>query len=84
MVLVAGDTTGAEGDNQLVSLVADNMDTTVASIPNSVRNRIQNGITSKGIPLTLTNYATVRQFLQALGQWFDPNFKVENFWIMGD
>jgi len=84
MVLVAGDTSGAEGDNSLVSLVADNMGTTISSLPTATRNRIQNGLTSKGIPLTLSNYATVRDFLQALGKWFDPNFTVENFWVFGD
>lgn len=83
LVLLAGDTTGAEADTSLVSLVADSMDTPVSSLTNATRNRIQNGLTSKGIPLTLGNYATVRDFLQALGAWFDPNFRVENFWVAG-
>jgi len=83
MVLITGDTTGADGDNTLVSLVADNMDTTISSLSNAVRNRIQNGLSSKNIPLTLTDYATVRDFLNALGKWFDPNFTIENFWVFG-
>lgn len=81
LVLVAGDTSGATADNQLVSLVGENFETTIASLPNNTKNRIQNGLSSKNIPLTLTNYVLVRDFLTALGRWFDPNFSLERFWV---
>ena len=81
MVLVAGDTSNINGKNNVVSLVADNMDTTIASLSNAVRNRVNNGLTSKSIPLNVSNYTLVRDFLTALGQWFDPNYTNEAFWV---
>lgn len=90
MVLAAGDTTSAEGDSQLVSLIAENFDTPTASVPTNIRNRINSGLTSKGIqltigdppvPATFTSFPLVRDFLTALGRWFDPNFVLENFWV---
>lgn len=83
LVLVTGDTTAEKADGQLVTLVADNLDVTVASLPNNVRNRIQNGLTNKGIPLTLTDYTLVRDFLTALGEYFSPGFNLANFFVSG-
>jgi hypothetical protein len=97
LVLASGDTSAAEGDSALVSLVADNFDTTIASLSNNVKNRISNGLSSKGVvltetvynppfepttrTLTLNDFVTVRDFLQKLGEFFDPNFVLESFWV---
>lgn len=81
LVLLAGDTTSAKNDTSLVTLVADNFDTPIASLPTNVRNRINNGLTSKSIALNINDYVLVRDFLTALGLLFDPNFVLENFWI---
>ncbi len=81
LVLVTGDTSANEADSQLVTLIADNLTTAPSSLPGNVRNRVQNGLNSKGIPLTFTSYATLRDFLDALGKYFDPNFVFENFWV---
>lgn len=84
MVLVTGDTTAANNDSKLVSLVTDNFDTPIASLSNAIRNRINNGLTSKTIPLDVNDYTLVRDFLNELGKWFDPNFALENFWVIGN
>ena len=81
LVLVTGNTSAAESDSQLTTLIADNLDTPTANVPSNVRNRIQNGLSSKGIPLTFTSYATVRDFLDALGRYFDENFQLVNFFV---
>jgi len=81
MVLLAGDTSNAGSKNNVVALVTENFDTTIASLSQNVRNRINNGMTSKAIPLDVNNYTLVRDFLTALGLWFDPNFTIENFWV---
>jgi hypothetical protein len=84
LIFVTGDTSSAEGDSQLVTLIADNLDVNPSTLPANVRNRIQNGLNSKGIPLTFTSYATVRDFLNALGRFFDPNFDLVNFFVAGE
>ena len=81
LVLAAGDTTAANSDSDLVSVVAENFDTPIASLPTNVRNRIQAGLTSKGIPLDVNDYTLVRDFIQSLGEYFDPNFDVDEFWV---
>jgi hypothetical protein len=83
LVLVTGDTSAAQSDASMLSLVSDNVDSTVASLSNATRNRIQSGMNSRNIPLTLTDYATVRDFLNALGRYFDPNFDLVNFFVAG-
>lgn len=84
LVFVTGDTSGARGDGQLLTLVEENLGTAIADLPNSVRNRIQNGLTQRGIPLTLTDYPDVRSFLNALGRYFDPNFDLVHFFVAGN
>jgi hypothetical protein len=80
LVLVTGDTSAAQGDNSIVTLVANNLDTAPSALSSQVRNRIQNGLDAVSIPLTLTSFATVRNFLQALGEWFEgPTFNLEIF-----
>jgi hypothetical protein len=81
MVLLAGDTTSANSKGNIVALVAENFDTPIASLPANVRNRINNGMTNKTIPLNVNDFTLVRDFLTALGTWFDPNFTLENFWV---
>src|SRR6187431_1596669 len=76
LVLATGDTTSASNDNNLVSLVAENFDTPIASLPTSVRNRINNGLSAKGIPVRTGDYTIVRDFLTALGLFFDQNFSL--------
>jgi hypothetical protein len=83
LVLVTGDTSANTSDTSLLALVAANFDTPISSLSGNVRNRIQSGLSSRNIPITLTNYATVRDFLTALGGYFDPNFDLDNFWVVG-
>jgi len=84
MVLLAGDTTNASSKQNVVALVTENFDTVISTLPQNVRNRINNGMTTKNIPLNINDYATGRDFLTALGLFFDANFTLENFWVRGD
>lgn len=34
-------------------------------------------------PATFTDYPTVREFITAVGKWFDPNFDLSTFWVFG-
>jgi hypothetical protein len=81
LVLAAGNTTGADNDRDLVALVADNMDTRIDSLTNAIRNRVNSGLIAKNIPMQITDYTTVRDFLTALGQFFDPNFDLTHFFV---
>ena len=84
LVLVTGDVSGAHGDPELTSLFGDDLSVSPMSLPPGDRARIQATLVSAGIPLTLTDYATLHDFLQDLGEVFDPNFRVENFWVVGE
>jgi hypothetical protein len=79
--LVTGDTSATEADSSVVTLISENLDVAPSSLPNNIKNRVQNGLNNKSIPLTFTSYATLKDFLQALGEFFDPNFVFENFWV---
>jgi hypothetical protein len=80
LVLVTGDTSAAQGDASLTTLVTNNLDQPPSSLPVATRNRIQNGLTNASIPLTLMSFETVKAFLQALGEWFEgPTFNLDVF-----
>lgn len=78
MVIVFSDATAIKNDNTVLTLAEENLDATVASLGQATRNRIQNGLTNKGIPITLTDYILVRDFLTALGQFFNPAFDLDS------
>jgi hypothetical protein len=103
LVLAVGDLSGANADSSVVALIESNFDTATSAVPTNVRNRINNGLSSKNItltrsildpndptgmttmrvPVTFADFATVRDFLTALGIWFSPTFTLENFWVSG-
>lgn len=85
LVRVAGDLSGANSDAANTNLIDDNLDALVSSLAPNQRNRIQNSVTNTGIPITLTDYQTVRDFLNAVGSFLaapDP-FSVDNLFTPG-
>ena len=52
------------------------VDTLISSLTNAVRQRIQSGMTAKGIPLLVTDYVTVRELVEAIGKIHNPQFSL--------
>ena len=84
LVLVnAPDLTALEADADLLSIPGSDMSTTISSLGNQTRNRIQSGLNSRNITVTVTNYATVGELVTAIGQAQDPNFSLASLRVAG-
>jgi hypothetical protein len=84
LVLVTGDTSGAKADSRLVTLVADNLDTPVSSLSNTIRNRINSAMNTRNISVNINDHTMVRDFIDAVGRQFDPDFDSRTFFVIGD
>ena len=83
VIVNAPDLTALEADADLLSIPESDMSTPISSLNNPTRNRIQSGLTSRGIALTVTNYATVGELVTAIGQAQDPNFTLASLRVAG-
>ena len=83
VIVNAPDLSALEADADLLSIPGSDMSTPISSLNNPTRNRIQSGLTSRGIALTVTDYATVGDLVTAIGQAQDPAFSLANFSVRG-
>jgi len=76
VVVAANNTAALDADSELLSFANVTTSTRVSTLSNQEKNRIQSGVSKMGIPLTLTNYATIGDFLDAVGKTQNPTFSL--------
>lgn len=82
IVLVsADDLTSLDGDATLDAFPNVNANTPIASLAIATRNQLQNGITGRGIGVTIANHATVKDVIEAVGRVQNPQFSLKSFSI---
>ena len=72
------DFTALDSDTTLDAFPSADLTTPITSLNTATRNRIQNGLTPRGINLTITNYATVGDLIDAVGKIQNPRFSLSS------
>ena len=83
VIVNAPDLTALEADADLLSIPESDMSTPISSLNNPTRNRIQQGLDSRGIAVTVTAHATVGALVEAIGQAQDPTFTLASLRVAG-
>lgn len=80
VVCSAVDFTAIDADPDLNAIPVP-LETTIASLNNPTRNRIQGFLNSRSIPLTVTSFATIGGLVEAIGQLQEPTFTLAGFGV---
>lgn len=76
----AADWTAVDADADL-SAIPVPLETTIQSLNNPTRNRIQGYLNSRSIPLTVSDYATIGALVEAIGRIQEPTFTLTGFGV---